>query len=347
MRSRHFWGIRRFIKYKLLFWFDHFTISKTINWCVVKTEKLLKISNMAGMPYQYTIDPINICNLKCPLCPTGLGILGRSRGRMSLDNFKDLIDQIAPYAFLVELYNWGEPYLHPQIFEMIAYAHEKRIGTRLSSNMNYFNPEMAMATINSGLDAINISLDGIDQKTYESYRKGGNIETVFNNIRSLIEAKRKLKSRTPFITIRMVVNKNNEDQVRDIQQYAYEIGADLFTAAPIFIDTTQPDQIADWLPKNERYTAYDYKNDRYENTWHCDDLWESMTINWDGGTAPCCWLHENKNDFGNAFNDNVKNIWNSNAYVYSRKVIAHKNQDMGPNITICGICKGHPRYLHY
>ena len=99
---------------------------KVVNVVAAKAQKWLKREKVWGMPYRYTIDPLNVCNLRCPLCPTGLGTLGRERGKMTPEQFYGLIDQVAPYAYSVEMYNWGEPFLHPQIFEMIRYASSKK-----------------------------------------------------------------------------------------------------------------------------------------------------------------------------------------------------------------------------
>jgi MoaA/NifB/PqqE/SkfB family radical SAM enzyme len=70
-----------------------------------------------------------------------------------------------------------------------------------------------------------------------------------------------------------------------------------------------------------------------------------MTINWDGGVAPCCWLQDEKNDFCNAFEQPIRDIWNSDAYISSRRVFALGDVKAGPISTICTRCKGHPQYL--
>ncbi|MBC7257553.1 MAG: hypothetical protein H5T66_15755, partial [Chloroflexi bacterium] len=56
------------------------TPRKAWNVVRVKIQRWLRTERVWGMPYRYYLDPINICILHCPLCPTGLGILGRPRG---------------------------------------------------------------------------------------------------------------------------------------------------------------------------------------------------------------------------------------------------------------------------
>jgi MoaA/NifB/PqqE/SkfB family radical SAM enzyme len=343
--SRGFQGSSRLAMFKFTQLVEHSTPIKLINLMLTKVSKLLKLERLISMPQRYVIDPINYCNLRCPVCPTGLGILGRERSRMSLPDFEKLIDQIVNYAYMVELYNWGEPFLHPQIFDIIRYASARRIGVRLSSNFNHFNAEMAEKTVASGLDAINISVDGADQETYEKYRRGGKLEKVLKNIRLLVEAKRKAGSSKPFITLRTVVNRYNEAQIDELRELAQTLGVDMFFAAQIYIDTTNPEQAREWLPVKPQNSFYDIKNGKLENVWACAELWESITINPDGGISPCCWLHQKKNDYENAFARPLKEIWNGDAYISSRRVFAFGGPKAGPVQTICTVCKGRPQYL--
>ena len=50
-----------------------------------------------GQPFLMMVEPTN-CNLKCPLCPSGNGQMRRPRGNMSIDDFKQLVDQVADRA---------------------------------------------------------------------------------------------------------------------------------------------------------------------------------------------------------------------------------------------------------
>ena len=166
------------LRFNLLQFLRCSTPRKFANFVLSKVQKWLRRDCLISMPYRYYIDPTNLCNLRCPLCPTGRMELQRPRGRMNLEDFKRIVDQIAPYAYYVELYNWGEPFLHPQIFDMIRYASERKISVQLSSNLNYFNEEMAEQAVASGLTRLLVSVDGATQETYEKYRCGGRLEVV-------------------------------------------------------------------------------------------------------------------------------------------------------------------------
>lgn len=346
-RTRGLPNTVRVLRFSLLQFLRCSTPRKLANFALAKVQKWLRRDRLISMPYRYFIDPLNVCNLRCPLCPTGRGELRRPRGKMSLEDFKRIMDQIAPYAYSVELYNWGEPFLHPQIFEMIRYASERKISVQLSSNLNYFDEEMAEQAVASDLARLLVSVDGATQETYEKYRRGGRLEVVLRNLRLLVEAKRRAGSFTPFITLRTLINRYNEHELDQLRQLAADLGVDSFSTGPIFVNTRDRRQVEEWLPEDERLSYYDYSVEHLENIWHCADLWENLTINWDGGIAPCCWLQDPVHDFDNAFTKPLREIWNGNVYVSSRRVFSLGGSRKGPVQTICTRCKGHPEYLIY
>ncbi len=323
------------------------TLPKLANLLALKIQRRLRRPRLIGMPAYYFLDPINICNLRCPLCPTGQGILARKQGRMPLSELKRIADEIAPYAYRVELYNWGEPLLHPDIFEMIRYLSSRRISVRLSSNLNHFTPDMAQSLIQSGLSQLVVSIDGATQASYSAYRRRGQLDVVLQNLELLLDARRRLGATRPFVIWRMLIGKHNEHEIEQVRQMACQSGVDSFTTGPLFVDTHNHEQVDQWLPTNPAYAAYDYSRNELENVWDCHELWESMVINWDGGVAPCCWLHNAEFDFGDTGQATVREIWNSPRYISARRVIAKQPRESGDVPTICHRCRGHPDYLAY
>ena len=113
---------------------QHTTPKRLANLALAHVQYKLGASHPHGLPPLIYIDPINYCNLRCPLCPTGQRILGRKWGKMSFDLFQRLVDEIADRGYFVNLFNWGEPLLHPQIFDMADYAPGRGLSVRISSN---------------------------------------------------------------------------------------------------------------------------------------------------------------------------------------------------------------------
>ena len=130
-----------------------------------------------GRPFMMMVEPTNLCNLKCPLCPSGNGEMTRTRGKMGLEDFKKLIDESGDYLILLMLWNQGEPFINTDFVEMVRYAHGRGIPTLTSTNGHYVrNLDQARAIVDSGLDELILSMDGVDQETYERYRVGGELD---------------------------------------------------------------------------------------------------------------------------------------------------------------------------
>src|SRR5437868_6418818 len=124
-------------------------------------------------PYYYIIDICNVCNLRCPLCPTGNLNIARKQAMLSLKQYKELFEKVRKYALVVSLYNHGEPLLNPDVFSIIEHTHRNQVGTNISSNFNWPQPIEIKDFIRSGLDYVTVSLDGVTQEAYEQYRVRG------------------------------------------------------------------------------------------------------------------------------------------------------------------------------
>jgi len=287
------------------------------------------------------IDPINYCNLRCEVCPTGKRVLGREAGRMPLKFFKALVDEVGSYIYFLNLYNWGEPLLHPRIFDMIEYAAYAGISVRVSTNLNLLNQKDIPSLITSGLEELLVDFDGSTQEIYEQYRVGGDLNTVIDNIRLIVAKKQKMGSPFPLVTARALVTKVNEFQIPEIADLAESIGVDRFETSPIYVNANRPSDIEKWLPATSSRRLR--STSRPETPKKCDQLWLNLTVSWDGGVFPCCWFHQKSYDFGNVTEGRgIRDIWNNEHFVKTRSYLA--GQSSTPPSTICARCKGYPEY---
>jgi MoaA/NifB/PqqE/SkfB family radical SAM enzyme len=318
------------------------TSKKLWNVMLVKSQRMLKSPVCGGRPYQYFIDIINICNLRCPQCPNGQGILGRPPGLMTRDQYRQIIDEIAPYAYRVELYNWGEPLLHPEVVDFIRYARQRRIIVGISSNLHRLDARLSRELIESGLNRLLVSIDGVTQETYQKYRRGGNLELVLGNLHRFIELRKTFNRKEPFITWRFLVSRFNQGEIEAARKMARALGVNRFVTSPLYLNTLESDSAREWIPSDPGHTVY---GNALVNRWHCHDLWETLVVNWDGGVSPCCWIHRATHDLGNVLVQPFPSVWNSSFFQSARRAVAgRKKKGMEPK-TICHACLGHPRYL--
>ena len=200
------------------------TFRKFLNFCIISLQyAIIKPARVIGYPVELVIDPCDICNLHCPLCPTGQGRSDRSKGKMSFENFRKIIDELGPYLYRIDLHNWGEPLFNDEIYRMISYAKASNIEVRVSSNLNLINKVKAEKLVKSGLDVLIVSLDGASQETYMQYRKGGNFDKVTNGIKMIKELKTELSTSKPFIIWQFLVMRHNEHEISLVKRIVKEL----------------------------------------------------------------------------------------------------------------------------
>lgn len=274
-------------------------------------------ADIRGLPISISIEPTTSCNLRCPECPSGLRSFTRPTGMLDGELYRKAIDELAPTLTYLTFYFQGEPYLHPRFLEMVSYASERKIYTATSTNAHYLNEQMAVRTVESGLDRLIISIDGTTQDAYESYRIGGSLEKVLMGAKNIIAAKRQLRSSTPHVTFQFLVVAANEHQIPELHKMARQVGVDqvvLKTAQIYDYENGSP-----LIPKQQRFSRYQQNSD---GTWsvknalhdHCWKMWHSCVITWDGKVVPCCFDKDAQFVLGDLRRDSFREIWKGKQY---------------------------------
>lgn len=289
-----------------------------------------------GNPFTVSIEPTTSCNLRCPECPSGLRQFTRPTGALSLELYRDIIDQLSPDLFYLILYFQGEPYLNPLFFKMVEYARQKRIYTATSTNAHFLNDNFARKTVESGLDRIIISLDGLDQESYEKYRVGGSVDKVFEGTRNLVRWKKVLKSRTPYIILQFIVFSTNEHQVGNLKKLAKELGVDKLELKSAQVYNFEDGN--DLIPLNSDYARYKMQNGKFriDNPLnnHCLRMWRGCVITWDGLVVPCCFDKDAGHQMGDLKINRFDEIWRGEKYDTFRKKLFTSRKE----IDICRNC---------
>ncbi|MEO0588397.1 MAG: radical SAM protein, partial [Planctomycetota bacterium] len=215
----------------------YLTFIKLGNIALVNLEFALKRERVVGRPYSVKIESTNICNTKCQLCPTGIGLQGRPKGKMTFEQYQSLVDRMAWHVRDLDLSMWGDPLIVPDIYRMIRYAHDKGVWTYISSNLHAFKIEIpkslldkgetkdqATQLVESGLDLMTCSLHGATQETYAIYQPGKKLDDSLAKIRHILATRDRLGSATPQVQLNFVVTRYNEHEIDDFQKLADDLG---------------------------------------------------------------------------------------------------------------------------
>ena len=305
--------------------------SKVLNAVLTEGSAYFKPLYPWGWPSHLEIEPSSLCNLKCSLCPVATG-QKRSQGLMSMETFTKILDEVGGYVFTLLLWGWGEPFLNPRVFDMIAYARAKGAKVISSTNGHLFaREEYADRLVRSGLDSIIFAVDGGTQPCYERFRHGGQLETVLKGIKAVAERKKALGSRTPFINFRFIVMAQNEAEIPLVKKLAPALGADALT-----FKTLNPDnedfysrQSAEFtegkalIPRETRYRRFRTgprgEARVYRRRNPCRRLWNDPRITWDGTVVSCSFDPDELYPLGNVREQSFWEIWKGAAYRNMRR----------------------------
>jgi MoaA/NifB/PqqE/SkfB family radical SAM enzyme len=261
------------------------------------------------------------------------------KNRMTLQNYMELVTPLNKYLFQVFLYNWSEPFLNKEIYDIISFNTKNNIATLVSTNLNVSIDPVKL--INSGLNHLVISADGITQDIYEKYRRGGKIEKVFSNLKLIVDTKQKLGSNHPYIEWQCLVTKHNENHLSQIKQTALSKGVNEVRFGNLnFYSVKNNTSIQkEWLPKDPDYHKLAHIDNKYKKKHKlrkpCFWLWRTAILNADGGITPCC-LYDTPN-WGNAFDNDFISIWNNITFQEAR-LRSQNDKSLHTKDLICDQC---------
>ena len=276
------------------------------------------------------IEPTSYCNLRCPACPTGLRLGLRSAATLKLDLFTSMIDEIGDYLFLLYMYNWGEPLLHKQTPELIAYAKQKDIRVVSSSNLSVkLTDDYIERLVRSGLDNLIVSLDGATEETYQKYRRRGKHALVIENMSRIQAMKKTLNLTTPTITCQFLVARHNEHEMDMMRAKYKEWGADQLAFGAMqmpfepYNDGFEPSTIPLYNLSDPTHLSHISGKRQLQSKRPCSWLYGTVVMNPNGKVSPCCGVADEKYDFGEySPSQGFFDVWNSEKYKQARTLFS-------------------------
>ncbi|MEE1086819.1 MAG: radical SAM protein [Schaedlerella sp.] len=189
---------------------------KKINQVLLNIDFLKKRAKQYGKPSYIQLETSSYCNAQCIMCSH---YYTHNKGAKHLK--KEMIYHLADEMVncnTVSLNGMGEPFLHPDICELIdQYA---QYGAQMATNTNLtVVNEKIMKQIRDHFAWIEISCDGADDYVYNGIRKNLSFQKFKENLK-------KLKEECPNIRkhLTMVVMRQNVHHMEEIIEIAAEHG---------------------------------------------------------------------------------------------------------------------------
>lgn len=301
------------------------------------------------------IDASSICQLKCAACvrtcpdskedfESGIG-----QGYLRFKNFKAIIDE-NPWIKSVELSNWGELFLNPELVDIVKYAYDKKVSLSANNgvNLNTASEEALESLVKYRLRSMSVSLDGASNETYEIYRVAGNFSSAIENIKKINYYKQKYNADFPKLQWQFIIFGHNEHELPLAKQMADELNMSFWAKlnAQNWDASYSPVKNKELVMREtgSEVTSVMEFEEKYERNYDnpCYQFWFDPQINWDGKLLGCCLnIHS---DFGNVFESGLTECLKSSKYVYAKKMLLGKRKPR--NDIVCVSCpKFKNRYL--
>lgn len=268
-------------------------------------SSFLKIPKLKYGPSFIWVEASNYCNLACTGCWVPAFSKKMPVKMMGLNEYKKLVDEIQDSVMILVLQMSGESFLNKDIFDMIAYADKKRIIVWISTNGSYKTPDdWGERIVNSGLDMIYFSISGTTQQEYEKYHRKGDLSYIIENIKKIQRAKKRLGSKDPYLSFRMLMTPDSSVSEKDAMRFAKANGVGLdfryLTMDYIFDGADDPGKKK--IKVSSLKNLSEVKNG-------CPTLWIAVAVQSNGNVLPCCCDYFGVPSFGNINDESLLNIW--------------------------------------
>ena len=291
-------------------------------------------------PKKIRLEASSACQLRCPSCATAnkaiLPTVGI--GFLRLSDFQKLLDE-NPWIAQIELSNYGEIFLNPDLLEIIKHAYEQKVVLTADNgvNLNNVNRAVLEGLVKYKFRSMTCSIDGASNETYKRYRIRGNYDVVIENIKKINLFKKQYKSKYPFLIWQFVIFGYNEHEIPMAQKLANELDMDFYLK--LSWDTEfSPVRNQEFIRKKVGAASQEeYKEKRGVDYMQevCHQLWDQPQINWDGKVLGCCrnfW-----GDFGgNVFTDGLFESLNNEKINYARDMLLGRQE--GRDDIPCATC---------
>lgn len=277
-----------------------------------------------------TIEPTNICSLKCPGCPHGSDFFAeKPQGYMKFSDFKKIVDLNKGYFKRIKFIGIGEPFLNRELIDMMIYCSDNNIDVSVHTHGMFVTEEIFKKLVNIKTELrITFSLDGVTNDSYGIYRVGGNFEKVFNNLVSLINFKNNNNLFNIKAVWQFLLMQGNQHELERVKKIAKKIKADELVVKDIIMTGEVKDDRYLLVARKEFV-----KKKKHESRKDVDCVCEyinpgSVFVLWDGSVVPCCVDYKRKNIMGNAFEKSLVDLWNTEKYDNFRKKYKNKNNQL-------------------
>jgi len=295
-------------------------------------------------PFMVQIFPSYVCNFRCSFC---LHALERQQHGyisdvpyMDMPLFRKCIEDMRCFPHKLKMLRFaalGEPLLHKNIVEMVAFAKQANIAESIDivTNGTLLTQALSDGLIHAGLDRLRISVNGLSEEDYfQNTHAHVKFEEFIEQIRYFYEHRKNTHVYIKIIDY-MVRESDMEKRFYDLfQPISDSIAIEHLTPTIAEIDYQK---ISDGAANDQTQNG-----SRLVQAEVCPQPFYMMQINADGKVVPCCSA-KYPAVLGDANLTPVPEIWNSATFNQFRKKMLRSRQEAG---AVCQNCNLYLYDLH-
>lgn len=245
-------------------------------------------------PFFYSIDIVGRCNLVCPSCPQGNQDFRLDKVFMEPSLLNAILAKAKSEArvFGVGLFNWGEPFTHPNLAEMIKIVNSHKLLCYLSTNLNSSsNLKKVMA---AAPHHIRISCSGYSQSVYSKTHRQGDILKVRENMLKMAD----LRHSDTQVYMLWHQYKHNQHEQAVMEQFCKSLGFKFRTVPAYYmpletvLDIWSYKEPLPSIDENLLTGLLTHKILCQDRTMPCRNQTQEITIDALGQVQLCCGVYD-------------------------------------------------------
>lgn len=194
-------------------------------------------------PSNVTLSLTNRCNLKCPTCAYWKTPADAKKEELTLEEMVRLLRQLREWLgpFMLGL-TGGEPFLRPEIFDLLREAGKLGIQTTTVNNGSLLPERRIEELKDSPINQISFSLNHLDaQKHDETRGVDGSAEKIYRAVEQLNYPGRHFR-----LTLSTILMGFNIDHLPEMVEWVRDKGLDAITFQILYFESGNDDYMPGW-----------------------------------------------------------------------------------------------------
>lgn len=168
------------------------------------------------------------CNLKCTMCPR-THFSGDKNVDFPFEVFESFAESFPKFNH-VHLQGWGEPLLHPRIFDMAALVTRNQCRVGFTTNGTLLDDRVIGEILRLPVHHVAVSVAGADDAVHGAIRVGSNLDTLLGRVANLVDAKNAAGRSEPVVHLSYMMTRQSAAGLPEMVRKAHEIGVDRLVA---------------------------------------------------------------------------------------------------------------------